>query len=285
MSLRIFKYFYVVLILQQKVFAKESFPEIAVNFVQFGNYYEAITEFRRFLFFTEPLSAKQKNVIVQEIGDLYFLSQNYEKSQKYYQNLNDSLSRDLRLLDVTFYQNKPFYEDLVTVIKKHNLTLKERKILQKEAVRAFVARGQYSKAWELLSGADFAEAQSMRAWLKEGFPKLSYANLFWGIFPGGAHFAMGNFRLGVYSFFTVSGITALGVWALSKGAFVGAILAFSFSLRFYLSSFSEALRLMVQENEFREKKFQEEFLQKTGGEIRFCQLTCSRLELSLQGRW
>ncbi|MCS6984135.1 MAG: tetratricopeptide repeat protein [Leptospiraceae bacterium] len=258
--------------------------QTATHFVRMGNYFEAITEYRRILFYKKNLAHEERDKIYLELGDLYYLSGNYSKAESWYAEAKPSLGRALRQVDLLYRKGGSFYEALLEVVRTYPLAKEEVAYLKKEATRAFVSRGDYRRAKDMLSlslGVDETEEKKMREFLKQGYEGFPYSMLFWGLIPGGAYFFLHEYQLALYSFVTVSVLAALGIYGYLQQAFLGSILAFSFALRYYLESISQAWRLIREENARREKKFREDFLQKTGGDVAFCSFSCSRLELSL----
>ena len=117
-----------------------------------------------------------------------------------------------------------------------------------------VKGGRFSSAKTLLRGPSLdpnwpQRRKKMQALLNKEVSRYSYANLGWGLIPGGTYLRLGEYKKALLSFSTVAALGTITALAFSGGLVVTGVVAAIFALRFYLVSFTESFATIGRLNQ------------------------------------
>ncbi len=255
----------------------------ARGFEEQGNYFEAITEYRRLLFARPALPTELEAKIKLHIGDLYFTSGNLTAAEHWYA-IPEQYEARLRQLDIDYAAGREFYPRVLELLRSGNPEQNEVERLRIEAARAFISRGQIRAAADLLSiPLPAAGLEFRRQILWDGLQNIPQGHsrwqMLWGIFPGGAYLALGNNKLAALSFFTVSTLGIVSAAAFVNGFWVSGFFAAIFAFRYYLDSLYQSFKWLNSENERIWREHREKLLGATGGPVSFTAGDSGRLQL------
>jgi len=246
-----------------KPYQSNKFLSTAKNFIYYGNYFEAITEYKRYLYNNKYISLGRKASIYLQIGDLYYKSskldkakKNYFLSYRFFNNYKREKSfLQLKILNTLQYSNITVLPYIFNILKINDFSEKEKNYIILNTSRYLLINNKNNSAKIILNSlSDLDKNQqsilkTIKDYMNHYKTKYSKYNLFYSIFPGGFFFRYNKLKKGFLSFISVSSLAAGGIYSFQKGySITGFILSF-FSFKFYLDSIWESIRELKDMNE------------------------------------
>ncbi len=240
-----------------------------VYFARQGNYFEAITEFRRSAH-EDPKNAGMYHLAA---GDAYFFSGSYSAARRMYSVAPKKAESDLRELDMLYREKKLSVSDLQTFLK--NDPAANADFFRLESARALAARGSYEKSKILLSLAPFTDLQyeqrrlALLSLMQQRPRYHSSGRLLFAVIPGGGYAALGDAPRAMLSFATVGLLSAVSVVSFSSGMDVLGLISGVFAARYYYDSIRLSFSLREEQNHLFREEYNRTLLSVSGGDIYF----------------
>ncbi len=240
-----------------------------VYFARQGNYFEAITEFRR----SAHQNPQNADTYYLAAGDAYFFSGNYSAARRMYFSAAKTAESDLRELDMLYREKKLSLSDLQTFLK--NYPAANADFFRLESARALAAGGGYDHSKMLLSLAPFTDLQfeqrrlSLLSLLQQKPRYYSSGRLLFAVIPGGGYAALGALDRAMLSFATVGLLSAVSVVSFSSGMDILGLISGVFAARYYYDSIRLSFSLREEKNNVFREEYDRTLLSVSGGDIYF----------------